>query len=302
MDRLASMSAFVKVVDTGAFASAAVALDMSPQMVAKHVAYLEARLGSRLLNRTTRRQSLTAIGRTYYERCKLVLADVRWAEEAAEEGRGAPRGQLRINAPLSFGTYMLMPLVTQYLHGHPSVEVDLVLNDAFVDLVEDGYEAIFRVGPMIETSLTAIELRPFRIVACAAPEYLRQRGTPVHPDELSKHECIGQSHWSRPSNYGWRFFDGERLLEPDVNGRLRCNSANAIVVAALAGAGIAFVFEDIIRAELEDGRLVRVLPGHDSPTRPVHMLFHPERRQTPKLRSFIETVVSALGSPERQDD
>jgi DNA-binding transcriptional LysR family regulator len=146
---------------------------MSPQMVAKHVAYLEARLGTRLLNRTTRRQSLTPIGSTYYERCKLVLADAEWAEAAAEEARAAPSGRLRINAPVSFGTYALIPVVVRYLRDNPAVEIDLVLSDRFVDLIEEGYEAVFRIGPLADTSLMAIELRPFRLAACASPEYLR---------------------------------------------------------------------------------------------------------------------------------
>jgi DNA-binding transcriptional LysR family regulator len=296
MDRLHSMAAFAKAVETGSFAAAADALGMSPQMVAKHVAYLEARLGTRLLNRTTRRQSLTPIGGTYYERCKLVLADAEWAEAAAEEARGAPSGRLRINAPVSFGTYALIPVVVRYLRDNPAVEIDLVLSDRFVDLIEEGYEAVFRIGPLSDTSLMAIELRPFRLAACASPEYLRERGIPEHPDDLVHHQCLGHAHWSRPSNYGWRFLDGERLVEPDVRGRLRCNTASAIVAAALAGAGIAYVAEDVIREDLISGRLVRVLPKYESPTRPIHLLFHPDRRQTPKLRSFIDVVVAEFGT------
>lgn len=296
MDRLHSMAAFAKAVETGSFAAAADALGMSPQMVAKHVAYLEARLGTRLLNRTTRRQSLTPIGSTYYERCKLVLADAEWAETAAEEARGAPSGRLRINAPVSFGTYALTPVVVRYLRDNPAVEIDLVLSDRFVDLIEEGYEAVLRIGPLADTSLMAIELRPFRLVACASPEYLRERGIPEHPDDLIRHQCLGHAHWSRPSNYGWRFLDGGRLVEPDVRGRLRCNTASAVVAAALTGAGIVYVAEDVIRDDLKSGRLVRVLARYESPTRPIHLLFHPDRRQTPKLRSFIDVVVAEFGT------
>jgi DNA-binding transcriptional LysR family regulator len=296
MDRLHSMAAFVKAVETGSFAAAADALDMSPQMVAKHVAYLEARLGTRLLNRTTRRQSLTSIGATYYGRCKLVLADAEWAEAAAEDARGAPSGRLRINAPVSFGTYALTPLVVRYLRDNPAVEIDLVLSDRFIDLIEEGYEAVFRIGPLADTSLMAIELRPFRFAACASPDYLRERRTPEHPNDLVHHQCLGHAHWSRPSNYGWRFLDGEPVVEPDVRGRLRCNTASGVVAAALAGAGIAYVAEDVIRDDLISGRLIRVLPRYESPTRPIHLLFHPDRRQTPKLRSFIDVVIAEFGT------
>jgi DNA-binding transcriptional LysR family regulator len=155
---------------------------------------------------------------------------------------------------------------------------------------------VFRIGPLSDTSLMAIELRPFRLAACASPEYLRERGIPEHPDDLVHHQCLGHAHWSRPSNYGWRFLDGERLVEPDVRGRLRCNIASAVVAAALAGAGIAYVAEDVIRDDLISGRLVQVLPRYESPTRPIHLLFHPDRRQTPKLRSFIDVVVAEFGT------
>lgn len=137
MDRLASMAAFVKTAEAGSFAAAAASLGMSPQMVAKHVGWLESRLGARLINRTTRRQSLTEIGKTYCERCKTVLADADWADAIASEATGAPRGRLRVNAPVSFGTHTLMPVIGRYLRACPQVEIDLVLNYRFVDLVEE---------------------------------------------------------------------------------------------------------------------------------------------------------------------
>ncbi len=162
MDRLASMTAFVKAVECGSFAATASALGISPQMVAKHVGYLEARLGARLLNRTTRKQSLTTIGKSYYDRCKVALAEVDWADAIAEETRGKPRGLLRVNAPVSFGTHSLSPVVARYLRSHPGVDVDLVLNDRLVDLIDEGFEAVFRIGPPRTTNLAAIELAPFR--------------------------------------------------------------------------------------------------------------------------------------------
>lgn len=294
MDRLSSMAVFAKAVEMGSFAAAADASGMSAQMVAKHVASLEARLGARLLNRTTRRQSLTAIGSTFYDRCKLVLADVAWAEAASDEARGAPTGRLKVNAPVSFGTHSLMPLVTRYLDENPAVEIDLTLTDRFVDAVEEGYEAVFRVGP-VQDNQTTIELSPFRLCACASPGYLRARGTPSRPDDLAGHDCLGHAHWSRPTDYGFRFTEGDRIVEPAVRGRLRCNEAKALVVAALQGAGIAMVAEDIVAEYLADGRLVRVLPGSAPPPRPVHLIFHPDRRQSPKLRSFINAVVEHFG-------
>ena len=294
MDRLASMGAFVRVVEAGSFAAAAVKLGISPQMVAKHVSFLESRLGTRLLNRTTRRQSLTEIGRTYYERCKPVLADADWADSLADEVKGSPRGRLRINAPVSFGA-TLTSLVTRYLRRYPGVEIDLVLSDRFVDLVEEGFEAVFRVGPLAESSLVARELTPFRLVACASPAYLRERGTPSNPAHLEDHECLGYTHWSRPMVYEWRFVRDGQAHEVRIRNRLQANDAKALLTAALDGFGVVLIAEDLVRDGLRSGQLVRILPDFETPSRPMHLLFHPQRRQTPKLRTFIDAVVQEFG-------
>ncbi|MFM0043002.1 LysR family transcriptional regulator [Paraburkholderia sediminicola] len=295
MDRLASMTTFVKAVDLGSFAAAASALTMSPQMVAKHVSYLEARLGARLLNRTTRRQSLTEIGKTYYERCKLVLAEAEWADAAGDNATGTPRGRLRVNAPVSFGTHTLMPLVTRYLRQYPEVEMELILTDRYVDLVEEGFEAVFRIGRLADSSLTARALRPFRLVACASPAYLNQRGIPRDPTDLKAHECLGYaSTWA--SSVDWRFLRDGRKIDVRVRSQLQVNNAAALLSGALEGFGIAFIAEDLARASIASGELVRILPDFDTPSRPMHLLFHADRRQTTKLRSFVDVVMRELGS------
>jgi DNA-binding transcriptional LysR family regulator len=294
MDRLASMAAFVKAADVGSFAAAASALRMSPQMMAKHVAWLESRLGARLINRTTRRQSLTDVGKAYYDRCKLVLADADWADSLADETKGTPRGRLRVNAPVSFGTHSLTPVVTRYLRRHPQVEVDLVLTDRFVDLVEEEFEAVFRIGPLTTSSLTAQELAPFRLVACASPDYLRERGVPAAPSDLETHECLVYATASGPTASDWRFGLGDETFRPAVKHRFQMNDANAILSAALNGFGVAFIAEDLARDALHSGRLARVLVEYETPTRPIHLIYHPDRRQTPKLKSFIAAVIEEL--------
>lgn len=295
MDRLASMAAFVKTVEVGSFAAAANALSMSPQMIAKHVTWLESRLGARLLNRTTRRQSLTDIGKAYYDRCKLVLADADWADSLADEAKGAPRGRLRVNAPVSFGTHSLTPVITRYLRQYPEVEVDLVLNDRFVDLVEEEFEAVFRIGPLADSSFTARELAPFRLVACASPDYLRERGVPATPADLETHECLVYASSSGPTVSDWRFVRGDENYRLDMKHRLRVNDAKALLIATLNGFGIAFIAEDLAREGLRSGRLVKVLPDYETPSRPIHLIYHPDRRQTPKLKSFISAVIGELG-------
>ena len=294
MDRLASMTAYVRTVELGSFAAAATTLGVSPQMVAKQVAWLETRLGTRLLNRTTRRQSVTELGGTFYDRCKLVLSDVEWADSVADEAKGAPRGRLRINAPVSFGTDSLAPVIARYLRTYPEVEVDLVLSDRFVDLIDDSFEAVFRTGPRADDGLASMELAPFRLVACAAPSYVAERAAPNTPADLAMHECLSHAHWSESGNYPWRFVCGNLVEDVPVKGRLRVNDAKALATAAIEGLGIAFIAEDLIQVALADGRLVRILPDHTPPPRPMHLLFRPDRRQTPKLRSFIEAVASAF--------
>jgi DNA-binding transcriptional LysR family regulator len=295
MDRLASMAAFVRATEAGSFAAAAGALGMSPQMVAKHVASLESRLGTRLLNRTTRRQSLTEIGRAYYERCKLVLAEAEAADLLAHDARTVPHGRLRVSAPVSFGTHSLIPLVARYLRQHSSVEIDLALSDRFVDLVEEGYEAVFRIGPLSDSGLMARALLPFHLIACASPAYLREHGTPMAPADLGSHECVGYADWSRPEPREWHFVRLGRTYAVQPRSRLRVNDAKGLLSAALAGYGIVVIDEDLARDALARGQLVRLLQEFEPPSRPMHLLYLADRQQTPKLRTFIDAAVQAFG-------
>ena len=298
MDRLASMAAFVKAAESGSFAATASALGISSQMVAKHVSYLEARLGTRLLNRTTRKQSLTEIGKSYYDRCKVALAEVDWADAIADEARGTPRGILRVNAPVSFGTHSLTPVVARYLGGHPNVNVDLVLNDRFVDLIDEGFEAVFRIGPLAKSNLGAIELAPFQKIACGSPAYLKKRGIPSTLSDLADHECLIFANWPEPTVSDWLFVRDGLTSKAPIHSRLKANSAASLLQAALAGFVLALLAEDLVRPHLSAGRLVRVLPNYETPPRPIHVLFHPDRRQTPKMKSFIDLVVEHLGHRE----
>lgn len=297
MDRLASMAAFVKVVEAGSFVAAAGAVGVSPQMIAKHVTYLEDRIGTRLLNRTTRRQSLTEIGRTYYERCKLVLADADWADSLAGEAQAAPRGRLRINAPVSFGAKSLVPMIARYLRGHPDVEVDLVLNDRTIDLIEEGFEVAFRIGPLTDSGMAACAISPFRLVACASPAYLREHGVPATPEDLSDHQCLLYAHWPGRTSNEWVFTrEGQSHEVVHGRGRLKVNNAAGLLTAALEGFGIALLATDLVREPVSSGHLVPLLPDYEAPSRPMHIVFLADRRRTPKLRSFIDAAVAEFGA------
>lgn len=297
MDRLSSMNAFVMAAELGSYARAAERLSMSPQMVAKHVAALEQRLGARLLNRTTRRQSLTELGSAYYERCKHILVEAEAADSLAQIMNDTPRGKLKITAPVTFGSNSLMPLITGFLRDNPDVEIDLHLTDRFVDLVEEGYEAAFRIGPLATTGLTARPLAPYRLVVCASPEYLAARGTPQAPADLERHECLGYAFWSRPADREWVFSQDSTPYKVQVASRLQINESRALMSAAMDGFGIVLGPEDFLRGALARGELVRVLPDYEAPSRPMHLVYTANRQRTAKLRRFVEAVLGRFGHP-----
>jgi DNA-binding transcriptional LysR family regulator len=295
MDRLSSMEAFVTAAECGSYAKAAERLGLSPQMVAKHVAAIEHRLGARLLNRTTRRQSLTDLGQAYLERCKHILSEAKAADSLGEMMNDTPRGKLKISAPITFGSSRLMPFVTTFLRLHPEIEIDLQLTDRFVDLVEEGFDIAFRIGPLEVSSLTARPLAPYQLVACAAPGYLGERGVPQCPQDLSSHECLGYAWWSRPTDREWVFCKGSKVERVQVVSRLRVNESRALLSAALDGFGIVLGPLIFLEPALRSGELVRVLPDYEAPSRPLHMLYTGSRQRTAKLRRFIDAALARFG-------
>ncbi|MFI8221617.1 LysR family transcriptional regulator [Pseudomonas sp. NPDC085632] len=295
MDRLSSMAAFVMAAEAGSYASAAQRLDMSAQMVAKHVAALEQRLGARLLNRTTRRQSLTELGQAYYERCKHIVSEAQAADSLAQIMNDTPRGKLRVSAPVSFGSYSLMPFVTAFLREYPEVEIDLHLTDRAVDLVEEGFEVAFRIGPLATASLTARPLAAYRLIVCAAPRYLAEHGTPQVPADLQQHECLGYAYWSRPVDHEWSFFNGAQVERVPVSSRLHVNESKALLSAAVDGFGIVLGPADFLEPALRRGELVRLLEGFEAPSRQMHLLYTAHRQKTAKVRQFIDAAVSRFG-------
>lgn len=300
LDRLSSMTVFVRATEAGSFAAAAEDLGMSPQMVAKHVAALEQHLGTRLLNRTTRRQSLTEFGRLYLERCQAILAEVEAADMLAQTAQAEPRGRLRLNAPVTFGRYGLMPLVTDFLRTFPGIEVDLVLSDRLVDPVEEGFEAVVRIGALDPNlALVARPLRPYRLVACASPDYLARHGAPSIPADLASHECVGFTPWPAGFNRQWRFMDDGAEHKVAVGSRLNLNDWGAMHAAALDGFGIVLGYEHAIATDLAAGRLVRVLADFEVPCRPMHLLYAADRQMTPKLRCFIDRMLDVFGLVDR---
>jgi DNA-binding transcriptional LysR family regulator len=294
MDRLASMAVFAKAVETGSFSAAAEALSTSSQVVGRHVRQLEDHLGVKLINRTTRRQSLTETGRSFYERVQHILAEVEGAEALAEQSRAVPRGKLRINAPVTFGAHELARALPDYLSANPEVDIELTLADRMVDLIDEGFDAVFRVGVLSDSGLIARRLQPQEFTLCASPAYLAKHGTPQVPADLAGHDCLSFAHGTTRDHWT---FDGPSGAETiDVSHRFLANNGQALLTAALAGLGPLLQPTPLVRDALAAGRLVRLMPGYEPQSRPMHILYAPDRRITPKLRSFIDFVVSRFGA------
>ena len=292
MDRLTSMAVFIRVVEKGSFAAAADEFGLSTTMVANHVRALEEQLGARLLNRTTRRHSLTEIGAAYLERCRDVQSSVQAADQVAETLRAVPQGTLRVTAPVTWGAHRLMPVIGAYMAAYPGVQVELSLNDRVVDMQEEGFDAAIRSGPLDDDQLIARPLQPSCMFAVASPAYLQAHGVPREPGELERHACLGFLAWGR--QHHWRFVQGDRKVEVPVRGPLVCNNGQALLTAALCGIGVVVQADVLLAPSIEAGQLVRLLPDWELPMREIHIVRRREIRPTAKLRTFVDFVTERL--------
>lgn len=289
------MAVFVAVADTGSFAAAAQAQDLSAVMVGKHIRQLEEHLGARLLQRDTRKQRLTEVGASFLEDCRRILDQVRHAESIAERLRhdGQPSGRLRVTAPVTLGGNAVATVVTEFLQRHPEVSVELVLSDRMSDLIAEAFDVAIRIGPLPDSDhLVARPLRPYRMIVCASPEYLRRHGTPSDPRELVGHSCLNHLLWNHDA--GWRF---ERIAtEPlRLHGRFASNNGEALRRAAVAGCGIVLQPEVLLADDLAAGRLLPLFAEQLPPPRPVHLLYPRDRQPLPKLSRFVELMLERMG-------
>ncbi|WP_410013881.1 LysR family transcriptional regulator [Sodalis sp. C49] len=292
MDRLTSMAVFIQVVEKGSFVLAAAEMNISPTMVGKHIRFLESRLQARLLARTTRQQGVTEIGRLFYERCRRLLADAEQAEALTHHLLTEPAGKLRISAPVVFGNHVLTPLLTGFMQSHQEITIEVVLSDRKVDLIDEHFDAVFRIGDIGSDGVIARRLPDYTLVLAASPDYLARYGAPARPADLSGHNCFGFSQWQ--GNSRWRLTGpgGEDSVE--VHPRLRIDSGESVRQAALAGFGIAMHAEILLGNDIAAGRLVQVLPNWRAIPRPMHVISLPDRQQPLKLELFIASLVAAL--------
>ena len=301
MDRFESMRTFAKVVETGSFAGAAARLHVSAGTVSEHVKALEERLGTRLLNRTTRKLSLTETGRAFYERSTRILADLEEAEQAASDLQAAPRGELRVNATPSFGMFELAPAIADFTARFPEVSVELMLSDRMVDLIDEGFDLAVRVEPIPDSSLIARQLGPIRVVICAAPEYLARHGTPRTPEDLADHNCLTVTGPSELRNWHLVGADG-KPFEVTPTGSLSSNSAGALTCAAHAGQGLVCLPTYIVSEALRTGRLVTVLDDYLAQPFTLRALYPPNRHLSVKVRGFVDFLAERFGRRSHAHD
>jgi DNA-binding transcriptional LysR family regulator len=285
MDRLRAFEVFVAVVSRQGFARAAEALDTSPANVTRYIADLEAHLGTRLLNRHSRKLSLTESGEALYERARGILADVDEAEAASSSSTVRPQGRLRINAPLSFGLLHLAPRWPVFARRYPEVELDVSLIDRVVDVVEEGFDLAIRISRAGSSAHAARRLATSRNVVCASPAYLRERGAPEVPADLARHDCVVYTHVGSE----WHLLsDDGRPHDVRVRPVLQTNNGDTATHAALAGLGIIWQPTFLIGPHLRSGNLVPVLPGFRVPDIDILAVYPSRRHLSAKVRAMID--------------
>jgi DNA-binding transcriptional LysR family regulator len=283
---------YVAVVDGGSFAAAADKLEISRAMVSKQIQKLEEHLGTRLMNRTTRRLSLTETGRAFYERSTQIMADVAEAEQIAGQMTRMPQGVLRVTIPLSYGQHRLGAIIGDYTQAYPQVQLDISLSDRKVDLVDEGFDLAIRIGAMPQSDLIARKLGGVRSIVCAAPAYLARHGAPQTPADLAQHACLGYTLTGTGAD--WRLEGPAGLAIVPISGPIRADNGDIIRLAALGGAGIVFQPHFIVGDDIAAGRLVRVLPQWQSAELGVYAVYPSRKHLSAKVRTFVDFLVAAL--------
>jgi DNA-binding transcriptional LysR family regulator len=285
-DTLALFRAFVRVVEAGSFTRVAQEQNSSQPTVSRQVAALEEHLGTRLFTRTTRKLTLTDDGRGFYERARLAIEAVSEAEDAVGRRRSRPSGALRLAMPVVFGRLRVIPHLKEFLTRYPEVSIDLVMNDANADLVEEGIDLAIRSGEIADSSLIARKIGVTRRVVVAAPSYLRGKALPKHPADLAAHDCL--TFTGIPAGVRWQFESPEGPVSVEVKGRVRTRNSEGIREALLSGLGIGFVPIWHFTDEIESGRLLILLHGYEPKPEPIHAAY-PSRRFVPqKTRVMID--------------
>ena len=287
------MAVFVGVINAGSFTAAARALGHSTSYVSKEITRLEKRLGSRLLNRTTRTISLTDAGRAYYDRCSQIVIDAENAERSISQLQDTPRGLLHVNAPGSFGSKYLLEVLPQFMHRYPEVKLEVEFNDRLIDVVAEGYDVVIRVGKIKDTNLVARKFTSSRGVIVASPDYIKHKGCPGRAEDLTQHDCIAYSLLPTPTQ--WDFYKDGVRSSITVDPRAMCNSAEIEVAMVVHGIGITRLPLFTCEQEVASGKLQIILEDYDQVKFDVYAIYPHRQYLTAKVRAFVDFLVDEFG-------
>lgn len=290
MDRLSEMEAFVSVVEQGGFTNAASKLGISKSAISKHISGLEARLGVRLLNRTTRRVSPTELGLSYYDKAIAILADAQAADDMITAMQSTPKGALRISAPVDFGNNQLAQAVSEFLELYPDVSINMTLDDSYVEIIAEGYDLAIRIGNLVDSSMRARKLSETITSFIASEEYLDKNGTPKTIDDLATHHLLHYSNLSTGNSWSIVAPSGEERHIRAV-GRLTVNNGSSLLKAAESGLGIARLPSFIIDSSVAAGRVIPILENLPENRLSIHAVYPAGKFVQPILRAFIDFLV-----------
>jgi DNA-binding transcriptional LysR family regulator len=296
MDGFSEIGVFVRVVEARGFTRAGMSLGLTASGVSRVLSRLEARLGVRLLERTTRSIGLTTEGAAYFERCTKILRELEDANVALAGARATPRGRLRVDAPSVLGRYVIAPAVLQFLQTHPELSLELSLRDHFVDPIAEGLDVVVRMAEPRDSELIAKKVGAMALHVVGSPQYLKQRGRPRSPEDLRRHDAIG--FLAGGSVIPWRFRSGGQETTLTPAGRLHSNSTDALRLSAIEGMGLAQILDVQIRDDVSCGKLEIVLPDYEPPPRTVYAVYTRDKASLPKVRVFLEFLAEALKTPE----
>lgn len=297
MDRLTSMMTFVRVVDSGGFAAAGRKLGLSASTVTTQIQALEQRLGARLLNRSTRKISLTEVGKAYYDRCLQIIADTDDADNIAQ-AYATPHGTLRLNVSLAI-PILLAPVIAEFTSLYPDVKLSLTMTDRMVALIEEGMDLAISTLPVPSSNLVMRRVGFFRMLLCGSPAYFARRGVPRDLDDLINHNCLRYSFSAWGSDWHFGSPEGERAVH--VSGNMEANSTNALRLAAVLGQGLILMPDFLVKEEIKSGKLIPVLTDYAGPERPINAVY-PDRHVSANVRSFLELIAKHLRGEEEKSE
>ena len=297
MDRMTSIATFVKIAEAGGFAAAARKLGVSPSTVTTQIQDLEDRLGVRLLNRSTRKVSLTDIGKAYFERCMHILADMDEADTAVHAMHAKPSGILHLNVSLSI-PFFVGPTIAEFTSLYPDVKVNMTMSDRMVDLVEEGIDLAITTMPVPNSNLVMRRVGSFRLVVCGSPEYFAHHGVPREPDDLLKHNCMKYTFSSWGSEWRFKSPEGQRAIH--VAGNMEANSVNALRLAAVLGQGLILAPDFLVAGEIKSGKLIPVLTDFSCPELSINAVYPHRQHLTPNVRNFLDLIAKHVHGAEQE--